>query len=81
MLKELLRESARRVAAVSVAAIVVIAALIGVAIWRYEHALSRSAVTLDARSDARLTGLLEANFWHERQAMDEYLFAPSPATP
>ena len=79
MPKELLRESARRVAAVSVAVIVVIAALIGVAIWRYEQALSRSAVTLDARSDARLTGLLVATFWHERQAMDEYLFAPSPA--
>jgi Methyl-accepting chemotaxis protein (MCP) signalling domain len=80
MPKELLRESARRVAAVSVAAIVVITALIGVAIWRYEQALSRSAVTLDARSDARLTGLLDANFWHERQAMDEYLLTPSPAT-
>ncbi len=80
MPKDLLRGPARRVAAVSLAAVVLIGALIGVAIWRYEHALSQSAVTLDARGDARLTGLLVAAFWHERQAMDEYLFAPSPAT-
>jgi ABC-type transporter Mla subunit MlaD len=79
MPKQLLRGSARRVAAVSVAGIVVIAALIGVAIWRYEDSLSRSAVTLDARHEASLTQLLIATFWHENEAMNEYLFAPSPA--
>ena len=55
MPKELLRGPARRVVAVSLAAVVVIAALSGVTIWRYQDALSKSATALDARHDARLT--------------------------
>ena len=79
MPKELLRGPARRVVAVSLAAVVVIAALSGVTIWRYQDALSKSATALDARHDARLTQVLVATFWHEHEAMNEYLFAPSPA--
>ena len=78
MAKELLRGSTRRVAAVSAAAVVLIAVLSGVTIWRYQAALSRSATALDARHDARLTQVLVATFWHEHEAMNEYLTAPSP---
>ncbi len=79
MLKEPLGGSARRVAAMSVVVIAVIAVAVSVTIWRYEDALSRAAAALDARHDARLTELLTAIFWHEHEAMNEYLFTPSPA--
>jgi methyl-accepting chemotaxis protein len=78
MPKELLRGSARRVAALSVVAVIVIAAAIGVTIWRYEDALARSDVATDARADATLTEALAASFWHEREATHEYLATASP---
>jgi methyl-accepting chemotaxis protein len=73
MPNELLKGSARRVAALSVVAVTVIAAAIGVTIWRYEYALSRSDVAIDARADAALSETLDATFWHEREATHEYL--------
>jgi methyl-accepting chemotaxis protein len=79
MPEELLGGSARRVAAVSVVAVTVIAAAIGITIWRYEVALSRSATAIDARADAALTETVAAAFWHEREATHEYLATPSPA--
>jgi methyl-accepting chemotaxis protein len=78
MPKGLLRGAARRAAAVSVAAVAVIAAAIGVSIWRYEDALGRSAAALDARHDAGLTQQLTAIFWHQHEAMNEYLVNPNP---
>jgi hypothetical protein len=78
MPNELLRGSARRVAALSVVAVTVIAAAIGVTIWRYEYALSRSDVAIDARADAALSETLDATFWHEREATHEYLNTASP---
>jgi methyl-accepting chemotaxis protein len=79
MLKEMRKGSARRVAVVSVAAVAVFAAAVSVSVWRYEYALSRSAEALDARQDSTLTEKLVATFWHEREAMNEYLLAASPA--
>lgn len=78
MRKKLRMESARQAVALSVAVIVVIAAAAGVTIWRYQDALGKSDVAIDALADARLTGELVATFWHEREAMNEYLFDPSP---
>src|ERR1700685_3503577 len=78
MPKELQWWSARRVAAMSVAVVVVIAASVGVTIWRYEAALSRSAVELDAHIDAQRMEMLVAVFWHEREATREDLLTPSP---
>ena len=78
MPNELLRGSARRVAALSVVAVTVIAAAIGVTIWRYEEALSRSDVAIDARADDALTETLVATYWHEREATHEYLATASP---
>jgi len=79
MPKELVKGPSLRVAIVSVVAVAVIAAAIGVTIWRYQVALSRSAVAIDARSDASLTEALVGAFWHEREATQEYLSTPSPA--
>ena len=78
MARERYWESARRMAAVSVAVVAVIAASVGVTIWRYEVALSRSAEQLDARSETVLTATLASLFWHEREAMREDLLTPSP---
>jgi len=66
----------RRFAAVSIVAGLVIAAAIGITIWRYNEALAQSATALDARHDARLTEKLVVGFWHEHEAMNEYLIAP-----
>jgi hypothetical protein len=79
MQKYLLRGAARRVMVVSVVAVAVFAATAGVAIWRYEYSLSRSAAALDARQDTAVTEKLVATFWREREAMNEYLLAASPA--
>ena len=79
MPKQLISGSARRVVAVSVAAIAVIAIAVGVTIWRYEVALARSEEALDSAGDARSSVLLVSAFWHDREAMNEYLIAPSPA--
>src|ERR1017187_6371027 len=79
MPKQLISGSARRVVAVSVAAIAVIAIAVGVTIWRYEVALTRSEEALDSAGDARSSVLLVSAFWHDREAMNEYLIAPSPA--
>jgi Methyl-accepting chemotaxis protein (MCP) signalling domain len=79
MRKDLLRGSARRVAAVSVVAVAVIAAAISVSIWRYEDALARSSAAIDARHDAGLTQQLTATFWREHEAMNEYIVNPDPA--
>ncbi len=70
---------ARRVGAVSAAAIAVIAAAIGLTIWRYQVAVSLSASALDKRGDAKLSDELIGSFWRERALMNEYLNLPSPA--
>ena len=49
----LLSKSARRVAAVSVAAIVVIGGAGALSVWRYQVALSRASTALDERTDAK----------------------------
>src|ERR1035441_4301737 len=80
MVKQLLKgPAARRVAAVSLAAGVVIGAAVGLTTWRYDDALSRASVAVDAQGDAALTQTLVATFWHEREAMNEYFLAQSPA--
>ena len=70
---------ARRVATVGLSLVVVISVLVGISVWFFEDALSRSAVALDARHDAGLTERLVGIFWHEREAMDEYLSTATPA--
>jgi methyl-accepting chemotaxis protein len=78
MPKELHWGSARRVTAVSAAVVAVIAASVGVTIWRYEAALSRSAVAVDAYHDKALTEELIGLFWRERESMREVLLTGSP---
>ncbi len=79
MSEKLLGDSARRIMAVSVAVVAVIAAAVGVTIWRYEVALARSSAAIEARGDDILATRLAATFWHQREAMHEYFFRPSPS--
>jgi two-component system chemotaxis sensor kinase CheA len=79
MLRQLLDGSARRVAIASAGIIVVIAVAGTVSTWRYEAARSQAAIALDARADALETVAMQAAFWHEREAMAEYLLTGSPS--
>ena len=72
-------QATRRAAGVSVAVVTMIAAAVGVTIWRYQAAQSDWARALDASGDATSSTALISYFWHEREAMNEYLIEPSPA--
>ena len=76
----LLSKSARRVTAVSAAAIIVIAGAGALSIWRYEVALSRASVALEERTQAKTAVQLATAFWEERNAFDTYIARPSPMT-
>src|ERR1017187_7771583 len=75
----LLRGSARKLVAASVAVGIMFAAAVAVTIWRYEVAVGLLGSSNDASVDKATTATLVATFWHEREAMHGYLIAPSPA--
>jgi methyl-accepting chemotaxis protein len=77
MQKYLRSKSTRRVAAVSVAVVFVIAAAVSMTIWRYQAAQADWDVAVDASGDANTVTSLVATFWHEREAINEYLLVPT----
>jgi methyl-accepting chemotaxis protein len=77
MLNELLRGTARRVAAVSAVAVAVIAGAGALSTWRYEVALSQASTALDDRTDAQTAVQLTSTFWEERFWLDGYFFRPA----
>jgi methyl-accepting chemotaxis protein len=79
MPRDLLTRSARRVAVVSAVSVAVIAAAVLLTIWRYEFAVSRADVAQVEAGEAASESALAGIFWHEREAMNEYLLVPSPA--
>jgi hypothetical protein len=79
MRKEQLWASPRCVASISVAVVAVIAASLGVTVWRYESAVSRSAIAIAAHGNAILTQSVIGSFWHQREAIVKYIYTPSPA--
>jgi hypothetical protein len=79
MPNDLLTGSGRRVAVMSAVAIALIAAAVLITIWRYESAVSMWDSAQDETSDAGGAAALIGVFWHEREAMNEYLLSPSPA--
>jgi methyl-accepting chemotaxis protein len=76
---KLLRGSGRRVTAVSLAAVAVIAGAGAVSTWRYEVALARASTALAERADARDSQKLITIFYAERDALNAYFFISSPA--
>ena len=77
MATELLTGSVRRVAAVSVLAVVVIATAMCLTLWRYQVAVSGWHTASERQGDATAATALNATLGHERQAMTQYLFNPS----
>jgi methyl-accepting chemotaxis protein len=79
MQERLLGGSMRRVVGLAVVMIVSAGLAGGIAVWRYQAALSRDSEAIDARGDAATTNAAVASFWHERQAMNKYIYTPSHA--
>jgi len=79
MPNDLLTTSVRRVALLSAAAVALIAAAVLITVWRYEAAVSKWDTAQDEESDSASATALIGIFWHEREAMNEYLVTPSPA--
>jgi len=79
MASGLLTGSARKLVAASIAVGIVFAAAVAVTIWRYEVAIGLLGKSNDAFVDKAATATLVAAFWHEREAMQAYIIAPSPA--
>ncbi len=68
----------RRVASVSLAVVTMIAVAVGVTIWRYQAAQANDVAAGVTNDDSVQTKELIALFWHEREAMVEYLVDGSP---
>jgi methyl-accepting chemotaxis protein len=64
--------STRKVASVSIAVVTIIAAAVGVTIWRYQKAQADGAAAVGTAHDAGNVRELIALLWHEREAMSEY---------
>jgi methyl-accepting chemotaxis protein len=75
----LLSGSARKLVAASVAVGIVFAGAVAVTIWRYEVAGGLWNSSNDAVVDRATTQTLVATYWHEREAMREYLSTSSLA--
>jgi methyl-accepting chemotaxis protein len=75
----LLSGPARRIIAVSVAAVVVIGGAGALSTWRYEVALHRASSALAERTAAGETALLLTTFYAERNDLNAYFFTPSRA--
>jgi Methyl-accepting chemotaxis protein (MCP) signalling domain len=76
MAKELLTGSVRRVAAVSVLAVVVIATAMCVTLWRYQVAISGWDAANDKQQDATSATALAVALEREKEAMGTYLLNP-----
>jgi methyl-accepting chemotaxis protein len=70
-------DSVRRIAIASGLIVVVLAAAIGVTIWRYGDALTQSGNALRDRTVASHVQDADTAFWQEREAMNEHLAVPS----
>ena len=65
--------SPARIALAVVVVVALLATAVGVTIWRYDVALGKSDEAQESTSEEYLTQRAETAFWHEREAMNEYL--------
>jgi methyl-accepting chemotaxis protein len=70
---------ARRIVVASTAIVVLFAAALSVTLWRYEVALSETQSAIAARQQSAQATKAAEYFWRVREAMNEYLLAPSAA--
>jgi diguanylate cyclase (GGDEF)-like protein len=66
----------RKIAAASALMIALLGAAVAVTLWRYDHALDEAHRVSDARVEEQSAQQAVTIFWHEREAMNEYLLAP-----
>jgi methyl-accepting chemotaxis protein len=71
--------SAQRLVAVCLAIIALIAAVVGLTVWKHEAAIARTQDAIRAGHGQTLTSDLAALFWQERTEMRQDVLAPSPA--
>jgi methyl-accepting chemotaxis protein len=71
--------SYQRATVASMVTVAVIASAMAATIWRYQTAKDLRQLAIDALADSKVSVRLTATFWHEREAMGEYLSDPLPA--
>jgi len=76
---KLLRGPGRRIIAVSIAAVAVIAGASALSTWRYQAALAQASKALGERTDASTAAELATTFAEQRNNLNAYYFAPSAA--
>jgi GlcNAc-PI de-N-acetylase len=76
---KLLTGPERRIIAVSIAAVAVIAGAGALSTWRYQAALAQASKALDERTDASTAAELATTFAEQRNNLNAYYFAPSAA--
>jgi methyl-accepting chemotaxis protein len=68
----------RAITIATVAVIGLLALSFAVTIWRYQHAHGELANALEARGDLDRAERATTAFWHQREAMNEYLLGGGP---
>jgi methyl-accepting chemotaxis protein len=68
----------RRVAIASAVVVTLLASATAVTIWRYTSAIDSGDRALEARASSNHVDQAITAYWHEREAMNEYLLRPSP---
>lgn len=70
---------ARRIALSTTVIVLLLGTAVGVTVWRYEHAASLDAAARRALASRAQAEVVEAAFWREREAMNEYVVRPTQA--
>jgi hypothetical protein len=70
--------AARRVVLASAVVVALLVTAASVTIWRYDSASGAADRALEARDSSDRSGKAVTAYWREREAMNEYLLAPSP---
>ncbi|MDX6450627.1 MAG: two-component system, cell cycle sensor histidine kinase and response regulator CckA [Gaiellaceae bacterium] len=68
-----------QVGVATVITVVLLAGAFGVIFWRYEHAQAQARVALLERGDRLRVERAVAVFWHQREAINEFLITRKPA--
>jgi methyl-accepting chemotaxis protein len=72
-MRQFSNDPARRIAILAVLLIGLIVAAMSVTMWRFQVAGDQGRLAVHSRADATTAATLSALFWHERDAMTDYL--------
>ena len=70
--------AARRVAIASAVVVALLVSATAVTIWRYTSAIDSGDRALEARASSNRADQAVTAYWHEREAINEYLLRPAP---